>query len=115
VERLEQLIHEGKRWHLEIDKETIGFMAKDWLNAFMKKVQQHPEEVSSYEKMGKVLGLLTSLFVEPDLWKVQNIYFSIGKKLYGPMKEKADGGDDLARRWSEVFGQLGFRLRVSVS
>lgn len=115
VERLEQLIHEAKRWHLEIDKETIGFVAKDWLNAFMGKVQQHPEEVSSYEKAGKVLGLLTSLSVEPDLWRAQNIYFAIGKKLYSTMKEKADGGDDLARRWSEVFGQLGSRLRVSVS
>jgi hypothetical protein len=60
------------------------------------------------------LGLLSSLSAGPDLWKTQNIYFTIGKKLYGPLKNKADGGDDLARRWVEVFSQLGSQLHVKV-
>jgi alpha-amylase/alpha-mannosidase (GH57 family) len=115
VERFEQLIHESRRWPLEVDKRTIGFVAREWMDAFMEKVQQHPEEIPLYEKVGKVLRLLSSLSAEPDLWKTQNIYFSIGKKLYGPLKNKADGGDDLARRWVEVFDRLGSRLQVKVS
>ena len=115
VERLDQLIHEAERWHLEIDKETIGFVAKDWINAFMEKVQQHPEELSSYEKMGNVLGVLTSLSVEPDLWKAQNAYFSITKKLYRTMRERAEKEEDLAKRWVELFHRLGDRLHVKVT
>ncbi|OGP99166.1 MAG: glycoside hydrolase [Deltaproteobacteria bacterium RBG_19FT_COMBO_46_12] len=113
--KLEGLINEAKKWSLEIDKRTIGFVASKWMDAFMEKVKQHPEEIPSYEKVGKVLGLLSSLSAEPDLWKTQNIYFSIGKQHYGPMKQKVEAGDDLARRWVEVFGQLGSRLHVKVS
>jgi hypothetical protein len=112
--KLEGLINEAKKWSLEMDKGTIGFVATSWLNALMEKLLQQPKESPLFEKMESALKLLSSLSVELDLWKAQNAYFSIAKKLYEPMKEEAEG-EDLAKRWIEVFDRLGSRLQVKVS
>lgn len=58
---------------------------------------------------------LSSLSVELDLWKAQNAYFSITKKLYRSMQERAEKGVDLAKRWIELFHRLGDRLHVKVA
>jgi RNase P subunit RPR2 len=60
------------------------------------------------------LKLLISLSVELDLWKAQNTYFSIMKNLYRSMQERAEKGEDLAKRWIELFHRLGNQLHVKV-
>jgi alpha-amylase/alpha-mannosidase (GH57 family) len=112
--KLEGLINEAKKWSLEMDKGTIGFVATSWLNTLMEKLREQPKESPLFEKMESALELLSSLSVELDLWKAQNAYFSIAKKLYEPMKEEAEG-EGLAKRWIEVFDRLGSRLQVKVS
>jgi len=114
TEKLQSLINETKKWFLEIDKGTIGFVANSWINSLIEKINQQPEEIPLFEKIESALKLLISLSVEIDLWKAQNAYFSIGKKLYDPMKEKAEKGDDFAKRWIEVFHQLGSQLHVKI-
>jgi alpha-amylase/alpha-mannosidase (GH57 family) len=112
TERLENLINETKKWSLEIDKGTIGFVATSWLNALMEKLRRQPEEVASLVKIEKVLQLLKSLSVELDFWKPQNECYSIERKLTHSMKERAAKGDDLAKRWVEVFPQLCSHLHL---
>jgi alpha-amylase/alpha-mannosidase (GH57 family) len=115
TEKLEGLINEAKKWSLEIDKGTIGFVATSWLNTRMEKLHQQPEDVASLEKIEKVLQHLKSLSVEPDIWKPQNECFLIEKKHYRAMKERAAKGDDVAKRWVEVFPQVCSHLTVKVS
>jgi len=114
TEKLEGLINEAKKWSLEIDKGTIGYVATSWFNSLLEKLRQQPEEIPLIEKVENVLGLLFSLSAELDLWKAQNTYFSLGKVLFGSMKERAERGDDLGKRWIEVFDRLGSRLQVKV-
>jgi alpha-amylase/alpha-mannosidase (GH57 family) len=113
--KLEGLINEAKKWSLEIDKEIIGFVATSWLNTLMEKLRQQPEDVASIEKIEKVLQLLKSLSVELDFWKPQNECFLIEKRLYSSMKERAEKGDDFAKRWVEIFPQCCAHLSVKVS
>jgi alpha-amylase/alpha-mannosidase (GH57 family) len=115
TEKLEGLINEGKKWPLEVDKEMIGFVATSWLNTRLEKLHQQPEDVASIKKTEKVLQLLKSLSVEPDIWKPQNECFLIEKNHYSVMKQRADRGDDVAKRWVEVFPQLCSHLTVKVS
>jgi alpha-amylase/alpha-mannosidase (GH57 family) len=114
TEKLESLINETKKWSLEIDKGTIGFVANEWINSLIEKIRQQPEEIPLFEKMENALKLLISLSVELDLWKAQNTYFSITKKLYRSMQERAEKGEDLAKRWIELFHRLGNQLHVKV-
>jgi alpha-amylase/alpha-mannosidase (GH57 family) len=115
LEKFGGFIKEVKRWSIEIDKETIGFFATSWINAAVERLQERPEETAIYEKIENVLMLLGSLSTEPDLWKAQNAYFSIAGKLHGPMKERAEKGEDPAGRWIESFRRLGDRLHVKVT
>ena len=61
-----------------------------------------------------VLKLIIPLSVELDLLKAQNAYFSIEKERCSPMKERAEKGDDFAKRWSEAFHHLSSHLSVEV-
>jgi hypothetical protein len=114
LERFENLIKEAKRWSFDIDKKTIGFMATSWINLLMERLRQQQDGKPLFEKMEKVLELLRSLSVEPDLWKAQNTCFSIGKGFLNEMRERAARGDESAKSWVEVFQQLCFRLSVKV-
>jgi alpha-amylase/alpha-mannosidase (GH57 family) len=114
LEKLEKLIEEAKKWSLEIDKSTVGFVATSWIDSQMAKLSQHPEEISLLDRIEKALTLSILLSVELDLWKAQNVYFSTEKKVYGPTKEKAEKGDEFAKHWVDVFHQLGSRLYVKV-
>ena len=115
LQKLGGLIKEVKRWSVEIDKETIGFVATSWINASVERLLERPEEATIYEKMENVLMLLGVLSIEPDLWKAQNAYFSIAKKLRGSMKERAERGEESAKRWIELFQKLGDRFHVKVA
>jgi len=113
-EKFETLVKEAQKWSLEIDKETIGFVATSWINRLMEGLIQDREEAPFLEKIENALRLLNALSVELDLWGAQNICFSIGKEWFHQMKEKADQGDAAAKSWTEVFHQVCSHLQVKV-
>jgi alpha-amylase/alpha-mannosidase (GH57 family) len=115
VEKLENLINEVKKWPLGIDKTAIGFVASSWINSIMTKLNQQPEDIELINKIVDVIKLLRQLPLELDIWKAQNIYFTIGKNLFSIMKERSAKGDDFTRRWVEAFRKLGYYLQVKVS
>lgn len=69
----------------------------------MEMLNQQPEEMAALAKVEEELKLLASLPVELDLWRPQNTYFSIEKRVCGSVKERAEKGDGLAKQWIEVF------------
>lgn len=115
MERLEQLIHEAQKWAIPIDKTTISFVANSWINRFLEHLMRQPENIPLLVKIDTVLRLIKLLALDLDLWKAQNLYFSLGQTLYGSMREKADRGDEEARRWVETFRKLGYYLHVKVA
>lgn len=112
VERLSVLISEVKKWHLKIDFVAIGYIASMRINSMMETFSHKYEEIELIDKIEGSLKLLTSLPLSLDLWKAQNIYFSIGKSIYKAMKERAERGDVISRKWIEGFRKLGYYLRV---
>lgn len=114
TDKLRRLIEETRRWAIRTDTTTIGFIAGSWVNAIMERLYEQPEEIKLYDKIVDVLELIAPLSVPLDLWKAQNIYFSIGKGLYSTMKEKAEHGDMFAEKWTEGFRKLGSHIHVKV-
>ncbi|MFQ5861686.1 MAG: DUF3536 domain-containing protein [Candidatus Brocadiales bacterium] len=112
--KLESLINEAKRWSIEVDTTTIGFIACSRVNSLMEKLSRRPEDIALIEKVDNVLQLLTSLSIDLDLWKAQNIYFAIGKKFTSTMKERAKRGWYFPNQWLEAFYKLGRHLHVKV-
>ena len=114
IETLKKLIDETRRWSVNIDTTTIGFVASSWLNLLMEKLYQQPENLRLFEKIDNTLEVLKPLSLSLDLWKTQNDYFSKGKNFYNTMKEKAENGDSFAKNWVKVFLKLGYYLNVKV-
>lgn len=115
LDRLQKLIEEVKRWSFEPDKITLGFVASQRINKFMEKLSQTPEDVLVLKKIEAILRILSVLPLELDMWKAQNVYFSIGKQLYSGMRENAEKGDNNAKKWIEHFNRLGHYLQVKIT
>lgn len=114
LDRLQNLVEEVKRWSFELDKTTLGFVASQKINTLMERLFQTPEDVSLLETIEAIFKILSALPLELDIWKAQNIYFSIGQQLYAEMGERAEKGDETAEKWVEHFNSLGNYLSVRI-
>jgi len=111
-ERIEKLAEEVKRWSLELDRKGLGFFASQRINSLMQRFSQTPFNVTLLETIENVFRILTALALQLDLWKAQNIYFSIGTQRYDEMEEKSNKGDTRAKKWLKHFNKLGEYLNV---
>ncbi len=75
-------------------------------------MRQEPERIHLIEETVRTLRSVPSLSLELDLWKAQNDFFSIDRKTCGSMKERAEKGDDEAKRWINAFHELESLLNV---
>jgi len=106
LEHLQKLVEEIKKWSFELDRTTLGFVASMRINSLMVKLSMTPEDVSLLETIETIFRTLSALSPELDLWKTQNIYFSISKQLNGGMRERGESGDETAKKWVEHFNNL---------
>jgi alpha-amylase/alpha-mannosidase (GH57 family) len=113
-EKLMKAIDEVKRWAIKIDTTTVGFIVSSWVESLMEQLNKEPENVQLFEKIYNVMEFIKPLSLSLDLWKAQNIYFSISKDFYQTMRTKAEKRDDNAKRWVENFIKLGNYLHVKV-
>lgn len=114
LEKLERLIGDARRWGLELDAAMLGYTASSRVELLFKQLHQHPEDTTLLERIETLIKLLTSIPIELNLWKAQNLYFSIGKQVFSKMRDSAEQGQEQAKRWVEQFRKLGYRLRVKV-
>ncbi|UCF86778.1 MAG: DUF3536 domain-containing protein [Nitrospiraceae bacterium] len=114
IEKLKKLIDEAQRWSIRIDKKTMGYVVSKWVNSALEKLHEDPTDIKLLENIDSTLKILKPLTLSLDLWKAQNIYFSINKNTYAEMLEKASQGDPFAESWIEAFTQLKIYLKVRV-
>jgi alpha-amylase/alpha-mannosidase (GH57 family) len=114
LHRLNWLVQETKRWNVEIDKPSIGYEANRRCNELMEEFAESAESLDRLETIDRLLEILTDLPLTLDLWRAQNVYFSMGKSILPKMIREAEEGDESARRWVELFGNLGEYLHVRI-
>jgi hypothetical protein len=109
-----RLIDEAKRWAIKVDVTTVGFVVSSWVSSIMEKLNEQPENIQLFETIEEIMGVIKPLSLSLDLWKAQNIYFSISRNFYNSMKEKAERGDTQAEQWVDDFLKLGEYLHVKI-
>jgi alpha-amylase/alpha-mannosidase (GH57 family) len=114
IEKLNKIIDETDKWNINIDKTTVGFIAGTWINSAMEKLSGQPENLDMLKQIHDTLEVLAPLSLSPDLWKAQNIYFSISKNLYISMKDKASKNNKPADTWVNGFIKLGHYLQIKI-
>lgn len=114
IAKLNRLINDVQKWSIKVDATTVGYVASTWITGVMERLSEEPEDIVLIEKINDTLGAATPIALPLDLWKAQNIYFSIGRELYETMKEKAGRADDVAKKWLDAFLRLGHYLQVKI-
>ncbi len=110
--RLKRLIDEAESWAVEIESSGLGFVASTWVSSLTEGLKDCSEDIRKLEKMNTVLDLIGPLSLPLDLWKAQNRYLSIKDQEFKIMKEDSESGDQIARKWLELFLTLGSHLNI---
>ncbi|MFC1709230.1 DUF3536 domain-containing protein [Candidatus Omnitrophota bacterium] len=110
---LNRLIGEFKRWPIQLDKHTLFFIANKQIFKFIDNWSKDIDDLSLLEKVVNLFKIAESLQLNARIWRAQNIYFTIGKEHLQLKQEKAQS-DEHARRWIELFKELGNYLQVKI-
>lgn len=106
METLRKLAEEVKKFSPQIDKPSLNFIASRRIAGLMEKLDKAPEDLALMGTISDLLNIVSSLMLEPNLWKAQNVLFSMSRRLGGGMKDRADKGEDNAKRWIELSERI---------
>jgi alpha-amylase/alpha-mannosidase (GH57 family) len=112
VKKLVELVKQAKLWSLNIDKQTIGFVASKKITALMEQFNNNPDNIIMIKTMENIFKVLRPLDLPLRIWEAQNIYFAIKKELFDIMQAKAKKNDKNAKRWCVNFNSLGNILSI---
>jgi alpha-amylase/alpha-mannosidase (GH57 family) len=107
IRRLNQIAEEFKKWEVKIeDPDALHLAISERL--FKELITAHIEQndTKPMEKVLKTLKVLRSIGIEPDIWKTQNLYFSLLKKFQNGEKHFP------SREFEKLFLELGTQLHV---
>jgi alpha-amylase/alpha-mannosidase (GH57 family) len=114
IKRFKQLVDEMKRWSFKRDQASFAFLASQSISRLMHRLADHPDNIELMEKIITILELLGHLNLDLDLWKAQNTYYAMGRKIYPDIASHA-GSDALAQRWVKLFERLGDIFQMNVT
>jgi len=114
LEETERLADEFKKWSLAPGGAELASDAGRRIENLMAGFSLDPHNPDILETIGRLLKLFRDPDSALDLWKSQNILFSVYRDIYAGMEKKADGGDETARRWVEKFGEVAGILGIKV-
>lgn len=113
LDKLARLVNEMSRWHFKRDKENLSLLGGQKITALIVRFAKTPEQGALLEYIVEVIRIFGVLQLEMDLWKAQNIYFTLGQKYYHQKRLLAET-DEYAGRWVKAFDALGDLLKVKV-
>jgi len=114
VKRLKKTVEEFHRWGFKRDVKTLNFVVERKIQAFMRIFLLQPEDLKLLKLIDDFFNVVSSLALDLDVGKAQNVYFMMGKKLYKKNQSKAEQGDGQAREWVRLFDGLGDFLQVKI-
>jgi len=72
------------------------------------------EEMALLKNLEAVTQEIVPVPIGLNLWKVQNVYFSMLQSVLPSYRQRARTGDEHAREWIEHFLGLGHHLQFAV-
>jgi alpha-amylase/alpha-mannosidase (GH57 family) len=112
LERLKKIIDEFKKWGMAPDKSLLGYLTSAKLSTMLGNLQTEPENLSMLQQVDNLLDTLKNFPIDLNLWKSQNVYFTLCQSLRQEMQEREKSGDPVAKRWMELMKTIGPHLSV---
>lgn len=115
VFHLKNLVEDSLRWNIELDKVTLSFIASRRIVELMDNFINNPENLDLLIQLEALLRILDPLSLNLKFWKLQNMYFFVGKKFHKIFDDKAKNGDETAIKWLYFFKSVGDYLKVKIN
>jgi alpha-amylase/alpha-mannosidase (GH57 family) len=96
-----------------VDAATLEFAFRHNLEKMAQRLAADPSE-ASLKLLQNAASVIQFLPFAVDLWKVQNIYYSLLTNLFA-LRQSQARGDAAAAAWIESFRRLGQQLGIKVS
>lgn len=113
VERLQRLARDIRTWPFKRDRANLDLIVIGRVNAMMARIAARPEDVAAIEHATQIIRLFQELRLDVDLWKAQNIFYSVAQNLYRDRRDEVEY-DAFAKRWVVAFEALADLLKVKV-
>jgi alpha-amylase/alpha-mannosidase (GH57 family) len=104
-----------RRLSLTLDKATLGFVLDRQVEQLMSSLAGRPDNAPVLEKAVELLETVASLGLDLNLWRAQNLFFSIGRGALPALRTRADHNDREAQTLITLFDRLGDSLQVRMS
>ncbi|MBI2862720.1 MAG: glycoside hydrolase, partial [Chloroflexi bacterium] len=108
------LLDEAQRARIALDSVSLGYAFRKTIERLAEQFRAQPTEFPALKRLEATVSLLRSLPFQVDLWKAQNACYEVLKSVYPAFRERAEQGDESARKWKAHFSILGEKLSVLV-
>lgn len=112
--RIEALLEESRRRHVDLDWASIGYAAKLNLERRMAHLAEDPSDVPYLAITAEIAGIARAIPPELNLWKAQNTYYEMYRHVRPAYQQGAEVGDPIAHTWLRLFAALGEHLGFRV-
>lgn len=109
--KLQKLVEEVVRWPIDFDP-ALSLIASQQINGLMENLNEKPDDIDRLLMVCQIVKALNNMHLGLDLWKSQNILFSISRQHFGEMLARADKGDENAKKWVGLFESLENEMHV---
>jgi hypothetical protein len=114
LERARSLLEEAEAVRVTLDQEGLSYAFERALERLALAFLEHPRDIERLERWAAMADIAEALPFDVNLWKTQNVFYDLLNTVYPSVQERAEAGDEPARRWIRLFTSLGARLSVAV-
>ena len=108
------LLDEAREFSVNLDHRGLGYALEETLEGLADKLRHEPESLETLLHLLAVAEMARSLPFEVDLWKLQNIFYSLKENVYPGVRARAVDGYPAGQEWADAFNALARVLRVAM-
>jgi alpha-amylase/alpha-mannosidase (GH57 family) len=113
--RVKNLLKKTKLLGVSLDTDTLEYTFRNNLRRQAEKFYSEPKDPGLLNNLADSVELLRVMPFRTDLWKVQNICYSVLQSHYASLLSMADQGDTSAQDWIITFNRVAGSLSVRIS
>jgi len=110
--KLSKIVKEIQSWKFLIDINSVSYHALKQLETLMTELSEDPLNIPILKKILRFLEIMSALPLNWNLWRVQNVYFSLYKAVYQSKEKKLSNEEMLT--WKNMFKKLGEILSFKI-
>lgn len=112
--RCRTLLEDSRAAHLPLDAATLQPPISQALLRLVTRLASAPSDLTLLQTLTEIMQLVSTLPFSVELWKVQNVFYTLCQTAYPAFRQKAAQDDPQARLWVHHCHALGDLLAVCV-